>query len=671
MNDLPPRNSATVNWTQLEDVHLWLAAIVDSSDDAIISKSLDGVILTWNQAAERLFGYSAQEAVGRAIAIIIPPELHDEEKDLLRRSRNGERIEHFETRRLTRDGLRLDVSLTISPIRDARGTIVGASKILRDMTESKQAQAALRESRQRLERALAGERTLQAISTRLISELKQESLFGLILDGAMELMSSDGASVQMLTPDEKSLTLLGWRNLHPDSTAFWQRVSTGVDSACGAALHEKKRVVVSDVECCEIMAGTRDLKECRRSGIRAVQSTLLQSRAGRPLGMLSTHWQAPHTPTEDDFGLFDVLARQAADLIERTRAEDAVRESEERFHHIANTAPVVIWITNTDKQCTYVNQTWLDLTGQSFEAALGTGWTDCLHPDDVVQSWDTYARAFEQREPFQMEYRLRRHQGDLRWIVDAGVPRYNGDGSFVGYIGSAIDVSERRQAEEALATIHQRLIDAQEKERRRIAQELHDDICQRLALLSISLDLLARSAPTSSAEGRQKIEEAREKVEKLALDVQALSHRLHPSRLDHLGIEAAAVALCCEVSSQHGVEVSFHAESVPQDLSRRITICLYRVLQEALQNAIKHSGARKVEVELRREGDHRLELTIRDHGVGFDLAATHGLGLGLISMKERLKTVHGRLAISSQPKHGTTLQAWVPLQDKLEGSQRR
>jgi signal transduction histidine kinase len=267
-----------------------------------------------------------------------------------------------------------------------------------------------------------------------------------------------------------------------------------------------------------------------------------------------------------------------------------------------------------------------------------------------------------------MEYRLRRHEGELRWIVDAGVPRYNGGGSFVGYIGSAIDVSERRQAEEALATIHQRLIDAQEKERRRIAQELHDDICQRLALLSISLDLLARSAPTSSAEGRQKIQEAREKVEHLALDVQALSHRLHPSRLDHLGIEAAAAALCCEVSSQQGVEVSFHAVSVPQGLSRRITICLYRVLQEALQNAIKHSGARKVEVALRREGDYRLELTVRDRGVGFDLEATHGLGLGLISMKERLKTVHGRLAISSQPKHGTTLQAWVPLQDKLEGS---
>src|SRR4029434_2222407 len=125
---------------------------------------LDGVISTWNSAAERLFGYSVEEAVGQPITIIIPPELHEEEKDILRRLRAGECIEGYETRRVTRDGRRLDVSITISPVRDAGGMIIGASKILRDITESKRTQTALRESEQRLANEIAGARTLQAIS---------------------------------------------------------------------------------------------------------------------------------------------------------------------------------------------------------------------------------------------------------------------------------------------------------------------------------------------------------------------------------------------------------------------------------------------------------------------------------------------------------------------------
>ena len=284
-----------------EDADVWLAAIVDSSNDAIISKRLDDVITTWNAAAEKLFGYSEAEAVSQPITLIIPADLHDEEKDILRQLRAGKRIEHYETRRVTRDGRFLDVSITISPVRDASGTIVGASKILRDITETKRIRAALRESERRLASELAGVRTLQAISTRLISELTQESLCAQILDAAMDLMAADAASIQMLMSDGRSLTLLGSRNFHPESVAVWDQVTAEGESVCGIALRDNNRVHVSDVESCAFMAGTRDLEECRRSRIRAVQSTPLQSRAGRPLGMLSTHWGTPHTPTADDW----------------------------------------------------------------------------------------------------------------------------------------------------------------------------------------------------------------------------------------------------------------------------------------------------------------------------------------------------------------------------------
>src|SRR5215831_14368064 len=397
--------------TPREDTGVWFTAIVDFSNDAIISKRLDGVITTWNAAAEKLFGYSEAEAVSQPITLIIPADLHDEEKDILRQLRGGKRIEHYETRRVTRDGRLLDVSITISPVRDARGTIVGASKILRDITETKRIRSALRESERRLASELAGVRTLQSISTRLISELKQETLCEQILDAAMDLMAADAASIQMLTPGGQSLKLLGSRNFHPESVAFWGQVTADAGSTCGVALRGNQRVHVSDVESCAVMAGTRDFDEYRRSRIRAVQSTPLQSRAGRLLGMLSTHWRTPHTPTADDLALFDVLARQAADLIERTRTESALRESEERFRLIANTAPVMIWMWDITKHCTYVNKTWLDLIGQSAEAARGTGWATCIHPDDVVRSWDAYVSAFERREPVHLECRLRGRDG--------------------------------------------------------------------------------------------------------------------------------------------------------------------------------------------------------------------------------------------------------------------
>jgi PAS domain S-box-containing protein len=363
----------------------------------------------------------------------------------------------------------------------------------------------------------------------------------------------------------------------------------------------------------------------------------------------------------------DNISNQKRRDVKRRRAESAMCESEERFRLIANTVPVTIWMGNADKQCTYVNQMWSDLTGQSFNTALGTGWMTAVHPDDLGHSLQTRAKAFERREPFQLEYRLQSKDGETRWIIDRGVPRYNGDGSFAGYIGSAMDVSEKRAAEEALASINQRLIDAQEEERRRIARELHDDIAQRMSLLSLRLDMLKQFP-----EDEQKIDDARKEVANIAKDVHAISHRLHPARLDYLGIADAAAALCEEISSQHGVEISFHGDSAPKALPKSTAVCLYRVLQEALQNAIKHSGARKVEVRLRCRGD-QMELTVSDHGTGFDPPSVRGrCGIGLVSMKERLQAINGQLAITSEPMQGTTIQARVPLlQDESESFARR
>jgi signal transduction histidine kinase len=213
-----------------------------------------------------------------------------------------------------------------------------------------------------------------------------------------------------------------------------------------------------------------------------------------------------------------------------------------------------------------------------------------------------------------------------------------------------------------------KVVAAHEEERTRIARELHDDIGQRIALVGIKLDGLQHNLPSSKAEITKDIAEAGELVQDLGRDVQALSHHLHSSKLEYLGLAKAAAGFCREVSNQRGVEIDFHSENVPRDLPKEIELSVFRVLQEAIQNAAKHSGSRHFEVSL-RGGSSEIELTVRDSGIGFDpQEAMKGRGIGLTSISERLKLVNGNLSIDSQPQHGTTIQARVPFARMKSGA---
>jgi PAS domain S-box-containing protein len=600
---------------------------------------------------------------------------------------------------------------------------------------------------------------------------------------------------------------------------------------------------------------------------------------------------------------------------EQEKTERAFRESEKRFRLVADTAPVLIWMSETDKLCTYFNKPWLDFTGRSLDSEFGHGWAEGVHPDDLRKCMETYTQAFDRREEFRMEYRLRRHDGKYRWVLDIGVPRFNQEAFFVGYIGVGVDVTDRRQAleelrkseerfrlaagagrmfayewdaatdenvpsaesakilgvdqsmlstgqqilamvhpedrerlvagvadlspdkpylaityrmvrpdgaviwverhsrahfdehgkllringmvaditqrkrteealreseerlrlavqagrmyafewdlatdviirssestnilkwpsdpthdigrrfvagvhpddlevysateagltpanptyqlafrvlspdgavtwleesgraifdtqgkmmrvvgmvadvadrkraEEVLSNISRRLIEAQEQERARIARELHDDIGQRLALLAVELEEIHQD-PASLPEVRERMGELQKQAEDIATDIQALSHELHSAKLEYLGIVAAMRGFCQEFAKHTRVSIEFKGQDLPNPLPPDTSLCLFRVLQEALHNSVKHSGVKYVEVGLWETSDE-VHLTVSDFGAGFDSETVkESRGLGLISMEERLKLLNGTFSIESQPKHGTTIHARVPI----------
>ncbi len=193
----------------------------------------------------------------------------------------------------------------------------------------------------------------------------------------------------------------------------------------------------------------------------------------------------------------------------------------------------------------------------------------------------------------------------------------NPDGSFAGYIGSCIDVTDHKLAEEALADIGRRLIEAHEEERAWIARELHDDINQRIAMLAIDVDRWDEDVPKSAVEVHDHIHHVHQHLSDLGRDVQALSHRLHSSKLDYLGLAAAASGFCKELSEQQKVEIDFSQAAIPRSVPKEISLCLFRVLQEALQNAVKHSGVRHFTVDLCGTS-REIRLTVSDLGIGFD-----------------------------------------------------
>lgn len=372
-----------------------------------------------------------------------------------------------------------------------------------------------------------------------------------------------------------------------------------------------------------------------------------------------------------------VIAIQAAVIVvlliretRRAHVDREIRESEERFRHTLDQAPVILWTARPDGSLDYFNRTCVEFTGMPADKLRDDGWLNAIHPDDRDSLVAAYVPAMESRTPFVVEYRAHRADGTCRWILTTGVPRSASDGSYAGYVGCDIDITERKQAQEQalqsytalevsnreIQQLAGRLLSAHEDERRHLARELHDDLTQRLARLAIDAGGLEHRDDGAGTVVRF----IREELVRLSDDVHAMSYRLHPSVLDDLGLVEALKTECDRVARRGALRVEMDASDVPAELPADASLCLFRVAQEALSNASRHARASAVRVLLTPR-DSGLELAVRDNGGGFEPGSPRGrASLGLASMRERVRLLDGKLEIESAPGQGTTVVAWVP-----------
>jgi PAS domain S-box-containing protein len=307
-----------------------------------------------------------------------------------------------------------------------------------------------------------------------------------------------------------------------------------------------------------------------------------------------------------------------------------------------------------------VNPAFLKATGLAEDQVVGKLVQEVIPEPSLTMVLKKYEEAIGNKKNMQWEetseYPAGRKVGEV-----TVAPVFDETGHCTHLVGAVHDITERRLAEENLADLSRKLLEAQEQERSRIGRELHDDINQRLALLSVEIQRVTEVSPVTHAELRSRMDELGKQTSEISASVQSLSHELHSSKLEYLGLASAMKGFCKEFGEKHKVVVAFASEGMPPSVPTDISACLFRVMQEGLQNAVKHSGVRFFEVEL-HGSPTEIRLTVRDLGKGFDPElAIDTPGLGLVSMQERVRLVKGAILITSKPLSGTQINVRVPL----------
>jgi PAS domain S-box-containing protein len=416
-----------INRDRLDEARARLAAIIDFSGDAIISKTLDGVITSWNDAAEKIFGFSEAEAVGEHITLIIPPEKFAEEEDVIARLRQGEKIEHFETERRTKDGRTVFISLSVSPIRNALGQIIGGVKVARDITDRRRFQ--LRD----------------AFLLRLDEEMRVLSDPFEIVQYASRLLvehlAADRCSYAEIDSDKGEVDVIGNYALRlPSIVGRYEMASFGSEFHRRMTAGSPYIVRNSSEE-----IGADGKASYEAIGIAAVIAIPLV-KDGKLVAGLGLHQATPRDWRADEIELVRVVASRCWESIQRARAERELRESEERFRTLANTIPNLAWMADPNGYIFWYNRRWYDYTGVTPKEMQGWGWQSVHDPKLLPLVLERWHASIATGEPFEMVFPLRGADGGFRSFLTRVEPIKDESGRVVRWFGSNTDITSQEEA---------------------------------------------------------------------------------------------------------------------------------------------------------------------------------------------------------------------------------
>ena len=399
-----------------------------------------------------------------------------------------------------------------------------------------------------------------------------------------------------------------------------------------------------------------------RFGVTGVSSSIVVVSF---LAILSAvHGRGPFTGNTPEHNvlslqLFLLLAGSSfmalAALVEEYQtAEESIRQREKLLKNFVKNVPAGVAMLDCEMRYLQVSERWCADYGLDASQVVGRSHYE-LFPD-IPERWKEMHRRALDGETLRADEDRWDRAGGTTWVRWELRPWTTPSGGLGGILIFAEDITRRKQMEEAVADISRRLIQSQEQERSRIGRELHDDINQRLGLFAIELEQLKNNP----SEIERRVQALQQRTTEIADDVQALSHELHSSKLEYLGVVRGIRSWCKEFGERQGMDIEFKAD-VASAIPSEIGLTLFRIVQEALHNAVKHSGVERIEVRLWEQSDE-IHLEIEDAGKGFEIgAARQGRGVGLASMDERVRLVKGTIAIDSQLNHGTHIYARIPL----------
>jgi PAS domain S-box-containing protein len=592
---------------RIEEHTAYQAKLLANVHDAIIATDDQFVLTAWNSAAEAIYGWRADEVLGHRFEDFVRTDVTGTQRSEALRTLAESGHYYAEVAQYTRDGKRIWMQKRTTVLRDEAGRVTGYVTANRDVTERKRADEKLREANERLEMIL------NSITDRF---------FGF---------------------DNE------WRFTYFNKHAEEQLRALGKDPAS----------LIGKVTWEEIPADPAVEEAFRRA--QSERAGLISESYYPPLA----EWVENRIYPSPDGGIA-VFQRY---VTERKRAESELRRSEALLAEGQRISQTGSWVLNVASGEMYWSREHFRICGvdpDTFELTWESA-RRCIHPGDQLAENRAFDTAIQERSPYECEFRIVRPDGTITYVISRGHPILSDTGELTEYVGTIMDITERKEAEAARLELRRRLVGAQEEERRRIAREMHDQFGQQLSALALKLSALKRE-PGGRADFGAQLASLEAIARQLDTDLELIVATLRPPALDDLGLVAALTHYVKRWSLHFNIHAELHANGIESDrLKDEIDIALYRITQEALNNVAKHAQAGNVGILL-DGGSDRVSLIVEDDGVGFEAERADGVHqrFGLIGMRERAGLLGGTLDIESKQGSGTTVVVRIPLQPHPE-----